>query len=118
MQILVILHYVVSAEYDQIVVIEDLSCIGIDCVDPLVALVGCALEEAVHGLQTPLPAPVALAADLLQAEDICVQAHELGAEDRYSVLQAGQPVLPVVQAHEIECGDAKPDGHALSIISI
>jgi len=55
---------------------------------------------------------LALAADLLQAEDVSVQPDELRPQHRNSLLQARPAVMPVVQVHEVEGGDAQLGGHS------
>jgi hypothetical protein len=47
-----------------------------------------------------------LAADLLQTENIRIQANQLGSQNGYALLQAGDTVAPVVQVHEVKGGNA------------
>jgi hypothetical protein len=47
-----------------------------------------------------------LAADLLQTENIRIQTNQLGSQNGYALLKAGYMVAPVVQVHEVECGNA------------
>ena len=54
---------------------------------------------------------LALAADLLAAEDVGVQPDELRPQHGDALLQARSAVMPVVQVHEVEGGDAQLDGH-------
>ena len=106
------LHNLVAAEDDQVVMLEDLSCVRIDGCDSLVALVRRAFQQAVHGIQAHLSAVLMLAADLLQTEDVRIQANQLGSQDGYALLKAWILVAPVVQVHEVEGGNAQLDGHS------
>jgi hypothetical protein len=56
---------------------------------------------------------LALTADLLQAEDVGIQAHQLVAEYWYSLLKARLSVASVVKVHEVEGGDTKLGGHGI-----
>jgi hypothetical protein len=80
------LHNIVSAEDDQIMMLKGLSCIRIDGVDFLVAFVRRAFQEAVHGIQAHLSAAFMLATDLLQTENVRIQSNQLGSQDGYTLL--------------------------------
>jgi hypothetical protein len=47
-----------------------------------------------------------LAADLLQTENVRIQANQLGSQDGYAFLKAWILVVPIVQVHEVEGGNA------------
>ena len=113
-QVLVVLHDLVAAEDDEVVVLEDLTCGRIYCRDPLVALVWSAFQQAVHGVQAHFAASIMLAADLLKAEDVRIESNKLRPQDWYAILKARHSVGPVVQVHEIEGGNVQLDEHLVS----
>jgi hypothetical protein len=53
-----------------------------------------------------LSAGLMLATDLLQTENVRIQANQLRPQDGYAFLKAGILVAPVVQVHEVEGGNA------------
>jgi hypothetical protein len=110
-QVLVVLHDLVAAEDDQVVMLEDLSGIRIYGRDSLVALIWSAFQQAVHGVQAQFAAPLMLAAYLLKAENVRIQSNQLRPQDWYAIFKARASVGPVVQVHEVEGGNAQLDGH-------
>jgi len=59
-----------------------------------------------------------LAADLLQTEDVRIQANQLRPQDGYALLKAGKSVAPIVKVHEVESSNAQLDRHVISSKSL
>jgi hypothetical protein len=110
-QVLVVLHNLIAAEDDEVVMLEDLTCGRIYGRDSLEALVWSAFQQAVHGVQAQFAASIMLAADLLKAEDVRIEPNKLRPQDWYAILKARASAGPVVQVHEVEGGNVQLDWH-------
>lgn len=84
---------------------------GARAADAVPARVGRALEQAVEGREaTRALAADALAVHLLQAEDVGVEALELGPQDGNPGAQRRFEARPVVEILEVEGGEPKAQG--------